>query len=51
MIYFVKVNKSNKSKSIKLYIEEYFNIIKSESCSEEDDRYDPFDYDTLSDLI
>jgi len=49
MNYFVKVNQSNKS--IKLYIEEFFDIIKSESYTEENDRYDPFDYDTLSDLI
>ena len=50
MTYFIEVK--GKTRSTKVYIEDCINILKGEiNVNDDSDKYDPFDYDTLSDVM
>lgn len=50
MTYFIEV-KGN-GRSTKVYIDDCINIFKGEKNVDDDnDKYDPFDYDTLADVM
>tara|TARA_B110001450_G_scaffold182317_1_gene170387 strand:+ start:250 stop:402 length:153 start_codon:yes stop_codon:yes gene_type:complete len=50
MTYFIEVK--HQTRSTKVYIEDCVNILKGEIDTNENyNKYDPFDYDTLADLM
>jgi hypothetical protein len=50
MTYFIEVK--DKMRTRKVYIDDYINIFKDDINADDDnDRYDPFDYDTLADVM
>lgn len=50
MTYFIEVK--DKMRSTKVYIDDYINIFKDDINKDDDiDIYDPFDYDTLADVM
>lgn len=50
MTYFIKVK--DETRSTKVYIDDYINIFKGEKNTDDDnDIYDPYDYDTLADVM